>query len=100
QSMLGLKAAAEQAMKRTGGKKPSSEELAAAMTGLEWDAPAGHIRMALGKGHQAIQDAAVGTTKWDPERKMVTLVDVQYYDAECVNPPEGVKSIDWIQSGF
>jgi branched-chain amino acid transport system substrate-binding protein len=100
QSMLGLKAAAEQAMKRTGGKKPSSEELAAAMTGLEWDAPAGRIRMALGKGHQAIQDAAVGTTKWDPERKMVTLVDVQYYDAECVNPPEGVKSIDWIQSGF
>lgn len=100
QSMLGLKVAAEKAMKITGGKKPSSEELAAAMTGLEWEAPAGRIRMALGKGHQAIQDAAVGRTKWNPEQKMVTLVDVQYYDAECVNPPEGMKGVDWIQSGF
>lgn len=100
QSMLGLKMAAEKAMKLKGGKKPSSEELSAAMTGLVWEAPAGRIRMALGKGHQAIQDAAVGKTKWDPERKMVTLVDIEYYDAECVNPPEGAKSVDWIKSGF
>lgn len=100
QSMLGLKVAAEKALKQNGGKKLSSEQLATAMTGLAWDAPAGHIRMALGKGHQAIQDAAVGRTKWDPARKMMTLVDIVYYDAECVNPPEGMKSIDWIKSGF
>ena len=100
QSLLGLKIAAEKAMNLNGGKKPSSQELAVAMTGLEWDAPAGRIRMALSKGHQAIQDAAVGRTKWDSERKMMTLVDIKYYNAECVNPPEGVKSIDWIKSGF
>jgi branched-chain amino acid transport system substrate-binding protein len=28
------------------------------------------------------------------------LVDVVDYPAECVNPPEGVKSLDWIRSGF
>lgn len=100
QSLFGLKIAAEKAMKLNGGKNPSSQELAAAMTGLEWDAPAGRIRMALGKGHQAIQDAAVGRTKWDAQHKMVTLIDIKYYDADCVNPPEGVKSIDWIKSGF
>ncbi len=100
QSILGLKVAAEKAMKANGGKKPTSGELAAAMTRLEWDAPAGRIRMALAGGHQAIQDAAIGTTKWDPQRKMVTLVKIRYYDAECVNPPEGVKSLDWIRSGF
>ena len=27
------------------------------------------------------------------------LVDVVDYPAECVNPPEGVKSLDWIRSG-
>lgn len=100
QSLLGLKLAAEKAMKLTGGKKPSNEELAKAMTGLEWEAPAGRIRMALGNGHQAIQDAAVAKTKWDPDRKVMRLVDIEYYDADCVNPPEGVKSREWIQSGF
>jgi len=27
-------------------------------------------------------------------------VDIQYFAAECVNPPPGVKSIDWIKGGM
>ena len=42
-------------MAANGGKKPTGE-LLAALTGLEWDSPGGRIRMALGDGHQAIQD--------------------------------------------
>ncbi len=100
QGLLGLKTAVEKAMAANGGKKPTSDEMAAAMVGIEWDAPSGHIKMALGDGHQAIQDNAAGRTKWDGEAKMVKLVDIVRFPAECVNPPPGVKSVDWIAQGF
>ncbi len=100
QSILGLKLAAEKASAAKGGAKPSSEDLAAAMKNLEWDTPSGKIKMALGDGHQAIQDAAVGVTKWDAAKNRMTITDVRYYPAECINPPAGVKSVDWIKSGL
>ena len=71
QSLLGLKLAVEKAMAANGGKKPTGEQLAAALTSLEWDSPAGRIRMALGDGHQAIQDTAIGKTSYDAAKKMV-----------------------------
>jgi branched-chain amino acid transport system substrate-binding protein len=100
QSLLGLKLAVEKAMAANGGKKPTPEQLAAALKGSEWESPAGRIRMALGDGHQAIQDTAIGRTRYDAAKKMVTLVDIQRFDAECVNPPAGVKGEDWIKGGF
>ncbi|MEM8838660.1 MAG: ABC transporter substrate-binding protein, partial [Pseudomonadota bacterium] len=100
QAILGLKTAVEKAMAENGGKKPTDEELAAAMKGLEWIAPSGKIQMKLAGGHQAIQPNAIGTTKWDDAAGKMTLIDLEYYDAECVNPPDGVKSIDWIKQGF
>jgi branched-chain amino acid transport system substrate-binding protein len=100
QALLGLKLAVEKAMAANGGKKPTPEQLAAALKGSEWESPAGRIRMALGDGHQAIQDTAIGRTKYDAAKKMVTLVDVQRFNAECVNPPAGVKGVDWINGGF
>jgi hypothetical protein len=56
--------------------------------------PSGHIKLALGDGHQAIQSNAAGRSKWDPDAKMVRLVDIEYFAAECVNPPPGIKSVD------
>ena len=100
QVLLGLKTAVEKAMAVNGGKKPTSDEMAAAMVGIEWDAPAGHIKLALGDGHQAIQSMAAGRSKWDPDAKMVRLVDIERFAAECVNPPPGIKSADWITKGF
>ena len=100
QGLLGLKTAVEKAMAANGGKKPTAEELAAAMKGLSWEAPSGTITMALGGGHQAIQPNAIGTTKWDEATGKMTLVDVEYYAAECVNPPDGVKAVEWIKAGF
>ena len=100
QGLLGLKTAVEKAMAANGGKKPNDEELAAAMKGLEWEAPSGKIRMVLGGGHQAIQPNAIGTTKWDKDSDKMTLVDIEYYAAECVNPPDGVKAVEWIKAGF
>jgi branched-chain amino acid transport system substrate-binding protein len=100
QSILGLKSAVEKAMAANGGKKPSTDELVAAMTGLEWQSPGGLIQMKLADGHQAIQPIAISRTKYNPDSKRVELVDIQNFPAECVNPPPGVKAIDWIKGGM
>jgi branched-chain amino acid transport system substrate-binding protein len=100
QALLGLKTAVEKAMVDNGGKKPTDEELAAAMKGLSWDAPSGRIEMMLADGHQAIQPNAIGTTKWNEEAGKMELVDVEYYSARCVNPPAGIKSAEWVAQGF
>src|SRR2546421_2146571 len=100
QSILGLKTAVEKAMAKNGGKKPSTDELIAAMTGLEWQSPGGLIQMKLADGHQAIQPIAISRTKFNPDSKRVELVDIQNFPAECVNPPPGVKAIDWIKGGM
>ncbi len=100
QSLLGLKLAVEKAMAANGGKKPNAEQLAAALRNSEWDSPAGKIRMALGGGHQAIQDTAIGRTKYDAGKKMVMLEDIMRFPAECVNPPANMKGEEWIKAGF
>ena len=100
QALLGLKLAAEKAMTANGGKKPTPEQLAAALKDLEWDSPAGRIRMALGDGHQAVQETAIGKTRFDAAKKMVVLDDIQRFPADCVNPPANMKSEDWIKAGF
>lgn len=100
QSILGLKNAIEKAMEKNGGKKPTTDEIIAALTGSEWQSPGGLIQMKNGDGHQAIQPIAISRTKYDPAKKRVELVDIQVFPAECVNPPPGVKSVDWIKGGM
>ena len=100
QSLLGLKLAVEKAMAANGGKKPNAEQLAAALRNSEWDSPAGKIRMALGGGHQAIQETAIGKTRYDAAKKMVVLDDIMRFPADCVNPPANMKTEDWIKAGF
>jgi branched-chain amino acid transport system substrate-binding protein len=97
QALMGLKLAVERAMAANGGKKPTPEQLAAAMRNSEWDSPGGRVRMVLANGHQAIQPIAIGRTKYDPARKMVTLEDIQRFPAECVNPPGNLKSDEWLK---
>jgi branched-chain amino acid transport system substrate-binding protein len=100
QSLLGLKLAVEKAMAANGGKKPTPEQLAAALANSEWDSPAGKIRMALGDGHQAIQETAIGKTRYDAGKKMVVIEDIVRFPATCVNPPANMKSEEWIKAGF
>jgi len=100
QALLGLKLAVEKAMAENGGRKPNNEQIAAALRGSEWESPGGRIRMALGNGHQAVQPTAIGRTRYDPQRRMVVLDDIQRFDAECVNPPPNMNSQDWIKAGF
>ena len=100
QALMGLKLAAEKAMVANKGQKPSMEQIMTALRGSEWMSPGGKVRMALGNGQQGINGSAIGRTKWSEEKKMVLIEDIQYFDAECVNPPPNVKTEDWLKSGF
>ena len=98
QAILGTKAAYEKAQAAIGGKSPTTDQIVAAFTGLTFETPSGTTRMALGAGHQGIQDTAYGMTKTVAGK--TTIVNVTRYPAEQVNPPEGVKSEAWIRRGF
>jgi len=50
-----VKAAWEKAMAANGGKRPTSEQVGAALEHLSFEGPGGQVRMAIGKGHQAIR---------------------------------------------
>jgi len=98
QAILGTKAAWEKAQAANGGKRPSDEQLIAAFENLTFVSPAGDVKMTNGKGHQAITGTAYGVSK-NVGGKM-TIANIKRYPAEMVNPPDGVKAADWINSGF
>ncbi len=98
QAILGVKAAWEKAQEANGGKRPSSEQVAAALKGSTFEGPGGTVKMAIGKGHQAIMETAYGQTKLVNGK--IKMVNVKRFPAEQVNPPEGVKAADWIKAGF
>ena len=98
QSMLGLKIAYEKAAK--GGAKPTTDQIAAAFKGIEFEGPAGAVKMVLGDGHQGITETAYGTYRFNKQKKEPELVDVMRFPAECVNPPAGIDSEKWIADGM
>jgi branched-chain amino acid transport system substrate-binding protein len=102
QAFLGVKAAWEKAQDalgpNAGGKRPTNEQVAAALKGSTFEGPGGTVKMAIGKGHQAIMETAYGVTKLQGGK--LTVANVKRYPADKVNPPEGVKSADWIKGGF
>jgi len=97
QAILGLKAAYEKAQ-GGGAAAPTLDRIIAAFEGLTFESPSGTIRMALGKGHQAVEGTVYGQAKTVDGK--LTFVNVRQYPADKVNPPEGLKSADWIKSGF
>lgn len=97
QAILGVKTAYEKA---AAGGFPTTEQVIDAFENLEYSGPSGPVKMVLGNGHQAIQANAIGLSKWDPDLGRVTVTDVTYYAAECVNPPPGTAGVAWIESGF
>jgi branched-chain amino acid transport system substrate-binding protein len=97
QAILGLKSAYEKAQ-GDGGAPPTKDAIIAAFEKLTFETPSGTIRMALGKGHQAIEPTVYGRAKTVGGK--LTFTDVKHYPAERVNPPEGMKSTEWIKASF
>jgi len=97
-SLLGTKLAYDKAA--AANPKPGVEDVVRAFTGLEFEVFGTKIAMAQGKGHQGIHEIAQGTYKYDKATTTPTITDIVYYPAECVSPPEGTKSTDWIKDGM
>ncbi len=97
-SLLGMKTAYDKAA--AANPKAGVDDVIKAFEHLQYEAFGIKVNMALGKGHQGIQETAYGTYKFDKATGTPTITDIVYYPAECVNPPEGVKSADWIKGGM
>jgi len=101
QAILGVKAAYEKAIAANQGRWPTQDQVIKAFERLEFDTPSGPIKMALGKGHQGVEPVVYGITgDFDPTTGEVKLTNVIEFPVECVNPPDGMKSEDWIAQGF
>lgn len=101
QAILGVKLAYERAIEKQGNTWPTTEQVIEAFEYMEFPTPSGPIKMAIGKGHQAIEPAAYAVAgDYDPATKEVKLTNLVVYPAECVNPPDGVTTEQWIKEGF
>jgi len=97
-AFLGAKAAYEKAQAANKAQTPSDDQLIAALENLKFESVAGTVDMALGKGHQAVQHVPYGTVKKVDGK--LTLINIKYYPPSQISPPDGMKSVDWIRSGF
>ena len=97
-AFFGAKAAYEKAQATNKIKDPSIDQIIAALEHMKFDSPAGTVDMSLGKGHQAVQSVPYGTVRKVDGK--VTLINIKYYSPDQISPPDGMKSVDWIRSGF
>lgn len=97
QAFYGLKAGIEKAIKAKGGAWPTNEEIAAALEGIEFETPRGTVLVR--KDHEAVHDAMWGLTsgRKHPELGFPILDKFEVFPAKDVNPPEGMKTVDWIE---
>ena len=98
-TLLALKASYDAAA-AAGGGKATQAGVMKARKGASFQTPSGTIRMALGGGHQAIQAPAVGEIFFDKAKNAPSGRNVMRFPAECVNPPDKVKSEPWLKEGM
>ena len=99
QAILGLKHAYEKAIAAS-GRWPTTEEVVEAFRYAEFPTPSGTISMAIGGGHQAVESAAYGVTRRDPQTGRMVISDVMVFGPQCVLPPDGMTTEEWIAQGF
>ncbi len=97
-AFLGAKAAYEIAQTANKVQDPTIDQIIGAFEYLKFESVAGTVDMSLGKGHQAVQHVPYGTVKKVDGK--ITLTNIKYYPPDQISPPDGMKSIDWIRSGF
>ncbi len=97
-AFLGAKAAFEKAQAANKVHDPTIDQIIGAFEYLKFESVSGTVDMSLGKGHQAVQHVPYGTVKKVDGK--ITLTNIKYYPPDQISPPDGMKSIDWIRSGF
>lgn len=97
-AFFGAKAAYEKAQAVSKTQEPTADQIIAVFEHSKFESVAGTVDMALGKGHQAVQPVSYGTVK--KVNGKITLVNVRSFAPDKISPPDGMKSLDWIRSGF
>jgi len=82
------------------GGNPTQDQVMNALKGLTFQSFDGEVSMALGEGRQAIHPVGYGLTRWDAKKGEPGIEKVKYYGAECINPPVGTLSEDWLNQGM
>lgn len=96
QAILALKFAADNS---GADGLPTSEQLADALKGAEFESVSGTVRMDLAGGHQALQDMLYGEYHYS-SGEGAELRNVRVYRGECVSAPDGYNAQEWIKAGF
>ena len=99
-AFLGVKIAYDKAAPEAAGKLPTREQAIAKFERLKFEGFGTEVDMALGNGHQAVTETAYGTYKFDKATGTASIANVLRFPPGCVNPPEGVKSDDWVKGGM
>lgn len=99
QAFSGLKAAVGKAVKDKNSGWPSTEEIIKAFEGLTFATPRGPVTVR--KDHEAVHEAMWGVTSGNKSSLGFPVLDqFKVFPAADVMPPEGVKTVDWIEGGF
>jgi branched-chain amino acid transport system substrate-binding protein len=98
-ALLGLKAAAEKAGNND-GSIPTADAIADAFTGLEYASVSGDAKMARANGHQNLQGISYGEYVYDADADKGSVRNVKTFAGDCVTPPDGTTSEEWIKAGF
>lgn len=88
------------AVDRAGAGAVSRDELAAALNGVTFEDFSGPVALSLSGGRQAALPAVYGRLSSASTRYEPVLEDIAVVPAERVNPPDGWRSLDWIDAGF
>ncbi|WP_435365702.1 ABC transporter substrate-binding protein [Haloarchaeobius sp. DYHT-AS-18] len=77
------------------GSYPTQEQIASALEGSAIQTPGGTVAM---PNHQAKEPAFFGRTTYKDEYDFAVIEDAQLIPASYVNPPDGMKTMDWISN--
>ena len=99
QGILAAKIAYDKAQGKAGAF-PNQDQVMESLTGLEFESFSTSVKMSLGKGHQAVTENGYGLTSYDSNAGEPSVKNVKFFPAECVMPPEGMSSVDWIKGGM
>ena len=94
QALAALEAAYEKAVEANGGAWPDTEQVIAAMEGLEFQAFGRPVT--IRDDHQGVEAQMMGTTAADPDLPFRTLTDIVIYDGAPLTAPPGEESLEWL----
>ena len=98
QAILGVKAAYDKAQAANAGKMPSQDQVIAAFENLTFDGPGGKVDDEAGQGPPG--GAGHGIRHGQERRWQGHDDQRQDVCRSRVTPPDGIKSEEWIKSGF